>query len=250
MEEVMMQMRTLFMALLVPSLMVCGHTQAQAVEATLAATARTISVTGTATTRAVPDTVVWHVTTTSTHAKLKGAKRQSDAQMASILKTVRALGVTDSDLQTGALQVVKEHERGQYGSPGAFRFFRVTRQITIKERDVSAFDRFLTGLVSSADLEVSYSLTTSEITRIRAETRIKAVKVARDKATAMLEALDETLGQVITLGNQGGPQPNYGGRTNAFSFESARSGSMGSGQTFAPGMLEVHASVNATFAIR
>jgi uncharacterized protein YggE len=245
-----MQIRSSVLAALAVSSAACAHAPAQAVAQAPTATARTISVTGTATTRVVPDTVAWHVVTTATHAKLKEAKGQSDTQMAAILKTVRALGVVDADLQTGKLQVTKEHERGQHGNLGAFRHFKVTRQITIKERDVSAFDRFLTGLVSSADLEVSYNLATSEITRIRAETRIKAVKAARDKASAMLEALDETLGQVITLGSEGGSRPYYPARTNLFSLESARSGSMGSGQTFAPGMLEVHASVNATFAIR
>ncbi|MGB0590004.1 MAG: SIMPL domain-containing protein [Myxococcota bacterium] len=235
---------------MVPSLMACGHTQAQAVELTTSPTPRTVSVTGTATTRVVPDTVIWQVTTTSTHAKLEEAKRLSDTQMTAILKTVKKLGVADADMQTGTLHVAKDYERGKYGTPGAFRFFKVTRQITIKERDISAFDRFLTGLVSSADLEVSYSLTTSAIERIRRETRLMAVKAAKEKAVAMLGVLGEDLGRVITISSGKNSRPTLRARSNTYSNDTLEGLGGGAGPTFAPGTIEVHASVDAVFSIR
>jgi len=246
----MLAIRTFTVALMVPSLMACAHTQAHAVEQAISPTPRTISVTGTATTRVVPDTVIWQVSTTSTHAKLKEAKRLSDTQMAAILKTVQKFGVADADMQTGTLRVVKDYERGKHGNPGAFRFFKVTRQITIKERDVSAFDRFLTGLVSSADLEVSYRLTTSEIERIRKETRLKAVKAAKEKAEAMLGVLDEDLGRVMTISSGANARPPFRARTNTYSNDTLEGLGNGASQTFAPGTIEVHASIDAVFAIR
>ena len=245
-----MPLKTALIITLSALLGACAHAPAQASPVSTAGAARTISVTGTATTRVVPDTVVWQVSTTSTHAKLKEAKRLSDTQMAAILKTVKALGVADADMQTGTLRVVKDYERGKYGNPQAFRFFQVTRQITIKERDVSAFDRFLTGLVSSADLEVSYRLTSSEIERIRKETRLKAVKAAKEKAEAMLEVLGEALGRVVTLSAGRSHGPAFRARTNTYSTDAAERLGSGSGQTFAPGTIEVHASIDAVFAIR
>ena len=211
---------------------------------------RTVSVTGTATTQVVPDTIIWRVTTTSEHPKLSKAKALSDTQMSAVLKTARKLGVSDQDLQTGHLQVTKEYERNQYGKPGAFRHFKVVRQLTIKERDISAFDRFLTGLVSSAELEVSYALSTSDITRIRHKTRLDAVKAARDKAAAMLDVLGESLGPVMSLSaEQANAGPRYRALTNSYTLEVGGDLSGQGGGTFAPGTIEVKASVDAVFAI-
>lgn len=212
-------------------------------------TTRTVSVTGTATTRVVPDTIIWRVKTTTLHAKLSKAKAISDQQMAAILKTVRGLGVANADLQTGHLEVSKEHERSQYGSPGAFKHFKVTRELTIKERDVADFDAFLTGLVSSAELEVSYRLSTSDIERIRHETRLKAVEAARDKAEAMLSVLGESLGPVLSLKQGDIAGPRFRAVTNTYSFEDAATSNGAGGGTFAPGTINVKASVDAVFSI-
>lgn len=208
---------------------------------------RTVSVAGTATTRVTPDTVLWQVRTTSTDPNLVRAKEASDAQMQAILKTARELGVSDTGLQTGHLEVQKEYEREQYGDQGRFKHFRVTRQLTIKQRGTERFDAFLTGLVQSADMDVSYGLTSSKLVGLRAETRLKAVAAARDKASAMAVELGERLGPVLQLEEAG--EPGYGRRemANNVSLESLKLD--GAGGTFAPGTIEVRVSVGAVFAL-
>ncbi len=212
---------------------------------------RTISVTGTAVTHTVPDIVVWHVTTTSEHRDLGRAKEDSDGQMKALLATARELGVEDKDMQTGYLSVAKEYDHDHYGNQGAFKQFRVTRQITIKERDTSQFDAFLTGLIRSADMEVRYTLESSRIHEIRAETRLKSVALAREKAQAMASELGANIGDVMLVEEQS--DWGYGPMlANNWSWDDRGDTAAidATDGTFAPGSIEVRVSVGTTFELR
>lgn len=221
----------------------CGPTPAFAGESV---SGRTISVTGTATTRTIPDTVVWEIATTASHAKLVSAKEESDKQMQAILSTARKLGVEPNDLQTGFLEVRKEYKEDQYGNWGDFKGFLVTREITIKERDTSRFDEFLTSLVKSSDMEVHYSLASSRLQEIQAETRLKSVVMAQEKASAMAGALGAEIGEVLTVTES--PQHSYGTiSANQVVFDEMESGGTG---TFAPGSIEVQVTVGAVFELK
>jgi len=211
---------------------------------------RTISVTGTAVTRTTPDTVVWHVTTTSEHRDLVRAKEDGDTQMQAILATARKLNVAHEDMQTGYLSVEREYEHDSYGNQGAFKHFRVTRQITIKERDTSRFDEFLTGLVRSADMEVRYTLESSRIHELRAETRLKSVAIAREKADAMAGELGATLGEVLTIEEQA--DRGYGSMmANNWAWDDQGGAAIDTTTgTFAPGSIEVKVSVGTVFELR
>ena len=222
---------------------ICGSSPATADES---ASLRTISVTGTATTRTTPDTVVWDITTTASHLKLVSAKEQSDKQMQAILSTARKLGVEPNDLQTGFLAVRKEYKEDQYGNWGDFKGFLVTRQITIKERDTSRFDEFLTSLIKSSDMEVHYTLESSRLQEIQADTRLKSVVLAQKKASAMAGALGAEIGEVLTVTEA--PQHSYGTiSANAGFLDDVGGGGTG---TFAPGSIEVQVTVGVVFELK
>ena len=211
---------------------------------------RTISVVGTAVTRTIPDTVVWHVTTTSAFRDLVRAKEESDKQMQAILTTVRELGVDADDMQTGYLDVSKEYERNSYGSIGELKHFRVTRLITIKERDTARFDMFLTRLIKSADMDVRYTLETSKIHEIRTKTRLEAVAITRTKAEAMAGELGASVGEVLSVVEQGERGYGMANRTSwdGLQLESGKIDE--STGTFAPGSIEVQVSVGVVFELR
>lgn len=212
---------------------------------------RTISVTGTAVTHTVPDIVVWHVTTSSEHRDLTRAKEDSDGEMSAILATARELGVEARDMQTGYLSVGKEYDHDHYGNQGAFKHFRVTRQITIKERDVGQFDAFLTGLIRSAEMEVRYTLESSRIHEIRAETRLKSVALAREKAQAMADELKADIGDILLVEERS--LSGYGSMlANNMSWDDGGGAAAidATEGTFAPGSIEVRVSVGTTFELR
>jgi uncharacterized protein YggE len=214
---------------------------------------RTISVMGTALTRAVPDTVVWHITTGAANPSLISAKSESDRKMKSILSTARALGVAPADMQTGYLSVNREYEHGKFTRSRTFKQFRVAREITIKERDISRFDTFLAKLIEASDMEVHYTLESSKLTEFRDQTRLDAVVTARKKANAMAGALGAELGQVLTITERSLQGSHLNATTNTVTWNDNKGSSYemeANTTTFAPGTIEVKVSVATVFQLR
>jgi uncharacterized protein YggE len=113
---------------------------------------------------------------------------------------------------------------------------------------------FVQRLIAAKDIEVHFTLESSKYHDIRAQTRIKAAVMARDKAKAMAGALDAKVGKVLTISEAGpttDPFGNYRLGNNAINF----AGGGGDGQpdadrgTFAPGAIEIRVTVHATFEL-
>lgn len=211
---------------------------------------RTISVTGTTVTRSAPDVINWHISTTDHDKDLVRAKQLSDANMKKILALREQLEINPGDLQTGHLNIQKIYNRDERGHSTSFRHFQVTRQVTIKQRDLGRFDEYLTALVGSAELEASFSFESTSIHELRQETRLKAITIAKEKAEAMTAALGVKLGRVLTI-EEHLPQSSMQSLTS----NSAR---IHGGEnlpvdvatgTFVPGSIDTKISVHVTFEI-
>lgn len=213
---------------------------------------RTISVTGTAVTHAMPDTVVWTLTTISAHPNLISAKRDSDRQVKSILAAARSLGVVPKDIQTGFLSVNREYEHGKFTSRRTLKNFRVAREITIRQRDITQFDTFLTKLIESSEMEVHYTLESSKITSLREKTRLDATAAARYKAAAMAGALGSKLGPILTINEKGQHGSFHKQTTNTVTWNQydGRMAALTETSSFAPGTIEVMVSVATVFELR
>jgi uncharacterized protein YggE len=213
-----------------------------------AAEHRTISVSGTAVTRVVPDTVVWSVTVTTNHLELATAKTKSDEHIKSLLATATSLGAPKHCLQTGYLKVSKEYARARHGGNGAFKHFTITRTVTIKSTDTDRFDDYLSALVKNTDMHVTYQLETSELAKVRWDTRLKAMAVAKEKAVAMAKVLGAKVGPPLKIN-----EAPRGGMMNRISNQYTFAGdpeSAGDGDTtFAPGSIPVSVSVGVVFGL-
>jgi uncharacterized protein YggE len=213
--------------------------------------ARTISVAGTAVTRTMPDTIVWHITTSDFSKDLMSAKESSDRKFKAILGLRDELGIGKDDLETGHLSIQREYERDERGIRGEFKHFAVMRSVTIRERDLNRFDEFFSRLVSSAEMEVNVSFESSEVHKLRAETRLKALRIAKDKAAAMAGELGAKLGKVLTIDEHRASGRPFNVMSNAAFFdEGSRAEVDSSSGTFAPGAIEVSVTVYVTFAIQ
>lgn len=216
---------------------------------------RMITVTGTMVTQVAPDLIRWSVTLSETDVELGAAKARSDTGMKKLLGVVHELGVVPEDLQTGYLNVEREFDTKLSGSR-VFKDWLVRRTITFKQRDLARFDEYFTRLIETADVEVSYGFENSKYHELRAETRLKAVNMAKQKAQAMCDALGVKLGTPVTIqeGAAGAP-----GITAPWFMENASNAVMqvpgvestpdGSQGTFAAGQIEIRESVNVTFGI-
>ena len=211
---------------------------------------RTVSVSGTAVTRTTPDLIVWQITTSDFDRDLLLAKQNSDKKLNAILSLKDELGIKAEDLETGHVSIRREYERDDRGRSGAFRHFAVTRHVTIRQRELKSFDQFFSRLVRAAEMEVSLSFESSKLETLREETRLKALRIARDKARAMAEELGAKLGNVLTINEHRTPAPSNLMFSNAYYADPNASSAVDvSSGTFAPGAIEVRVTVYAVFEI-
>jgi uncharacterized protein YggE len=216
---------------------------------------RTVSVSGTAVTRTVPDVIAWHVSIEETDKVLVNAKNRSDEKMKSVLTLIQDLDVKPEDVQTGRLRINREYDRDERGNRQEFKYFDVDRDVTFKQRDLARFDEFLTKLVGAADIEANFDFESSQQHEFRAETRLKALKVAKEKAASMCKVLDAKLGKVLTIDEhpRTGPDP-WGMQGQMFSNVAFFRGEDEPeidviGGTLAPGAIPIKVTVYATFEI-
>jgi uncharacterized protein len=210
---------------------------------------RHVSVTGTAVTRVQPDTVVWHINILRQDKELVKARSACDETVKKILALQTELKLKPEEVQTGYLSIHKVYDRDQAGNQTTFRHFQIQRAITLRQRDTSRFDDVLTRLVEAADVELSYTLESSEYTDLRAKTRLDAVKAARQKATAMTELLGAKLGKVLRIAE---PHETWGsglGTSNSVSGIPRQVEPDQAPGTFAPGAIEVKVSIEVAFEV-
>jgi uncharacterized protein len=220
--------------------------------------ARKITVSGTAVTQTVPDLIVWSISTLDESKNLIEAKDTSDRKLKSILALMGELGVKPEDIQTGYVNIRREYNQDEHGRQLDFKCFSVRRGVTVKQRDLKRFDEYLTKLVSSAEMEVNFNFDSSRMTDLRWDTRLKALKIAKDKAEAMAKVVDAKVGKVLSIEE---PAPSSGGFGNAYAsngafFSQANMKELQGVQpadvaqgTFAPGSMEIKVTVTAVFEL-
>ena len=160
---------------------------------------RTISVSGTAVTRVAPDSIVWHLDISDFDKDVRAAKRSNDQRVKTILGLRKELGIQDGDLETGEVSIRREYERDERGHQGDFKHFAVSRAIMVRQRDFKSFDEFLEKFVAGAAPEFHVEFQSARMQEVRAETRLNALQIAKDKAAAMAKVVGAQLGEVLMI---------------------------------------------------
>lgn len=213
-----------------------------------------ISVTGTAVTQVVPDVIAWSIYTLDESKNLLEAKESSDRKLNAAMSLVNELGVKPEDVQTGYVSIGREYNHDEKGQQLDFKCFSVRRGINVKQRDLKRFDEFLSKLIARAEFDVSFGLETTRMTELRWDTRLKAMKIAKDKADALAQIAGAKVGKAIVIeepGPRDGLQPYFANNANSiYQPEAARSQQPDTVQgTFAPGSVEVKVTVRAEFEL-
>jgi uncharacterized protein len=209
---------------------------------------RSVAVSGTVETKVAPDQIVWQISLTATDTNLTKAKTRSDEQAKAVVALQEKLGIEQGDLQTGLISVSREYEHDQRGQRGNFKCFVVSRSVTIRERDLKRFDEFLDTLLASTDMEVYMSYESSRMQEVRTDTRLKALRVAKEKAAAMADALGAKLVRVLTINEHSSAEPWRSPLSNANFVQSTPNADLAT-QTFVPGSISVPVTVYVTFEL-
>jgi uncharacterized protein len=218
----------------------------------------TISVSGSAEVRVPPDEINLNVGVEVRHANLDEAKTLNDQKVAGVLKFLREAGIEAKDVQTDFIGIHPEFRNSRDTTP---EVYVVQRSIGIRLRQVSDFEKVLTGLLKNG---VNYvhgiDFRTTELRRHRDAARQLAIHAARLKADTLARELGARVGKVQTItentwggwwswsGGSWGSQNYGGGYQNVMQNTGGGAGPSEDG-SLSVGQISVSATVNVTFLL-
>lgn len=187
----------------------------------------TITVTGTAEVRVVPDRCVLTFSIDSRARELDVAVADNDVKIKAVVEFLKSKNISPRDIRANILNIrpiykqnvpVKAQVMQQAIRPNAPANaqdelednqikpigFMAQRGLTVTIRDLDVFEEVYRGLVErGVNVVNGVSFQTSELRKHRDEARLQAVRAAKEKAQAMAQELGATLAAVQTITEQG-----------------------------------------------
>jgi len=216
---------------------------------------RTISVSGQAELRVVPDEVVLTLGIETHDRELDTAKAENDARANALLAVTESLGIAKEHVRTDYLNIEPQYDHSNRWRE--FLGYIVRKTVVITLRDVDRFERLLTeSFGAGANFVHGVDFRTTELRKHRDKARALALAAAREKAEAMAKELGQSVGKprLISEGHSGWWSP-YGSwwgsrRGGAMSQNVVQNVGSGSGSMegpTAPGQISISATVSVTF---
>jgi uncharacterized protein YggE len=219
---------------------------------------RTVTVTGEAEVRVVPDEVVLTLGVETWNKNLETAKRQNDEIVAAVLALAGEYDIQPEHVQTDYVSIEPRYRNGYYEESDFVGYF-VHKTISITLRDLSKFE----GLLSAAlDAGVNYvhgiEFRTTELRQHRDEARALAIQAAQEKAVALAGGLEQKIGDPLDIQEeQSGWWSGYnawwgsrwGAGMNQNVIQEAGGAAVLADSSVAPGQISVNARVSVTFEL-
>jgi len=122
-----------------------------------------------------------------------------------------------------------------------------TRNLTLRVDDLGNMNAIFGAVIEGGGvLQGDIAFDTSRLEEVRAQARLRAAEAAKQKASALVEALGAKLGRPTSIGEH---DPSYSGPWNyKNAMEDWRSGAFVDG-AFSAGSMTVSGHVNVTFEI-
>jgi len=203
-------LRSLQTAAIILALVTTGATGIHAAET---APNRTISVTGTGTVNARPDTAQISIGVVSDSKTAREALDANTAAMTRVIAELKGQSIDPKDIQTSGFSVNPRYQHFKYGKPAVIIGYRVVNSATIVVRDLKKLGTILDLTVSQGSNQINgIQFSVDDITELENEARIRAMKDAKQKASLYAKAGDTKIGRVLTISEDGisrPPQPVY-----------------------------------------
>ncbi len=216
-----------------------------------AASAKTISVSGTASIKALPDQYVFSPTYEAKGATEKEALASATNQTTTITVALKALGVPDKDIATASSATGNYYPYWKWNAGSKTATTSLT--VTVDNKDLAEkVQTYLltTDLTGSASPQASFSETRRKA--LEAEARTKAIDDAKAKATQIATELGVHVGKAQSVDTNNG----YGEIMPLASGKAVAQDANGGGPVTAPapviytGQNDISASVAIVYALR
>ena len=167
---------------------------------------QTISVTGDAEIKVVPDQVVISLGIEVHSETLGDARRGNDARVRSVRAAIRGMGIDEKDIQTDFIQLAVQYKAD--GITPAYYYAR--KSIVLMLHDANQMETVLAAAVDAGATHIhGVEFETSKLREYRDQARALAVKAATEKARDMTAAA----GLKVVGGPVGISASQFGGRS-------------------------------------
>jgi len=200
-----------------------------------------ISVTGEASVSVPPDLAQVDGGVTSDGKTAREASDTNNAAMGKVLLALKGAGIEEKDTQTSRLSLQPQYAPNRTGT-SPITGYRASNRVTIRLRDVTKVANVIDVLVGAGANDIGgINFTVSQPSKHLDEAREKAVADARRKAEIFAKAAGVTLGEPISISEEGAPVPLHRGKMAA---------PMAAGAPVAQGEETLSVTVNVTWAIK
>lgn len=228
-------------------------------EGTPSSQPRTITVTGSAEVRVVPDEVVLTLGVETWDKDLDVAKAQNDEIVKRVMACANDHGISSEHVQTDYLSIEPRYRDGYYEARDFIAYF-ARNTIVITLRDLGEFESLLSSVL---DAGVNYvhgiEFRTTKLREHRDSARALAITAAQEKAVALSGALGQKVGEPQAIEEMQDDWWSGYGSWWASSWYSAATqnviqelgGAISSGEgSLAPGQISVRAKVRVAFELQ
>ncbi len=202
---------------------------------------RTVSVTGTASVRSTPDEAVVSFGVQTESPSAEDAMRENGTRMVSVLRALTDLGINDDEIATAGVNLYPS-----YGSDGTnISGYQASNQVSVTFHDLNLIGHAIDVAVKAgANLTNGVTFQMSPANRGSEQALATAIADARSKASAMADATDAQLGQVLTMTESGSPSIYP-----PMPYDTAVAGAEASATPVNPPTLQTQVSVQVTWEL-
>ena len=200
-----------------------------------------ISVSGEATVSVAPDLAQVDGGVTSEAKTAREASDANNAAMGKVLLALKGAGIDEKDYQTARLSLQPQYAPNRTGS-SPITGYRASNRVTIRLRDVTKVANVIDVLTGAGANDIGgINFTVTQASKHLDEAREKAIADARRKAEIYAKAAGVTLGEPISISEEGAPVPLHRGKMAA---------PMAAGAPVAQGEETLSVTVSVTWAIK
>lgn len=209
---------------------------------------RTVTVTGEAETRVVPDRASITLGVETEGNVVADIKRDNDKKVRAMLKSIQAIGIPEKDIQTSQLSIEPRYNYKQDGTRD-FLGYVMRNTIYVWIKDLTKVDAVIGASVDQgSNVLNNIEFNFSETKRVADSLRIAAAKDAKVKAEALAGAVNARVTRVVTISESGYQQPPIPMYNKAPGMLMRASMDEG-GPTVSAGQLIIRSTVNAVFEV-
>jgi uncharacterized protein YggE len=205
-----------------------------------------ITVVGQGTSYGQPDQATVIVGVDTFAPTVEEATTQNQTTLDNVMAALTAAGIAAEDIQTTNYSLYAEQIYGDRG-PEGIAGYRVSNQVNVKLRDISAVGDVLAAVTESgANAIYGVNFSVADPAALEAEARANAMEDARKRAESLAELGGVTLGDITIISEVvGSPIMPYMGLGGGAAMEQAASA-----PGISPGQLSYQVQVQVTYNIQ